>query len=214
MQDLWAGHRALLNEGISRYLDEGTYTSGQLIREQVEASEPAAYETAALACLAAAEAVGASAKAALPGAVAIAFMSQMALVYMSLDNSGGAPSLSTAWGMPRALNAGDAMFALAQESLLSAEDELTAEVRLQAAALLDTGTRQLVDALFSHHDEDPLARGQKALLPSAMALGGLLGGADVAPREKLEELGRAWIRLSPEELTRMLASSPSTWLES
>ncbi len=213
IQDIWAGHRELLREGVAHCVDDPRFTSGQLVREQIEASETADYETAAFACLLAAQAVGGSPEAALPGAVAIAYLSQMALVFMSLENSGGAASLSTAWGMPRSLNAGDAMFALAQESILAVPDELTAEVRLQATGILDAGSRDLVDALFSANGEgDPVAIGQTALLSSAMALGGLLGGADATGRERLAQLGRQWSALPAEELSRMLASDPAGWL--
>lgn len=214
MQDLWAGHRTLLHEAISSRLDDARFKSGELAREQIEASEPGSYDAAALACLAAAEAVGGSPDAALPGAVAIAFMSQMALVFTGLENSGGAASLSTAWGMPRSLNAGDAMFALAQSSLLSVSDELRAEVRLRATGILDLAAREMVDALFAANEDesDTVAIAQAALLPQAMALGALLGDGDEAACECLATLGRQWALLPAEDLTRSLSSDPGTWL--
>jgi len=213
MQDVWAGRREMLQGAIYRQMDATPFTCGQLVREQVEASDPAGYETAAFACLAAAEAAGGSAAAALPGALSMAFLSQMALVFVGLENSGGAASLSTAWGMPRALNAGDAMFALAHQSLLAAPDELTTEERLQATRILDSGSREIVEALFAANgDGDLAATGQRALLSPAMALGGLLGGADAGARERLEQLGHQWSLLPAEALSRQLASDPRRWL--
>jgi hypothetical protein len=213
MQDVWAGRREVLKDAIARSLEAIGFSHGQLVREQIEATAPGDYEAAALACLAAAEAAGGSAEAALPGAVSMAFLSQMGLVFMGLENSGGAASLSTAWGMPRSLNAGDAMFALAQESLLAAPEELTAEERLQATVILDGGSRDLVDALFGMSGEgDAGATGQRALLPAAMALGALLGGGDEKVRERLAELGREWSALSAEALSRELAGDPRGWL--
>jgi hypothetical protein len=211
MQDLWAGEREQIKQAVFQCIDDDRFKSGQLVREQLEASEPADYQTAALACVAASRAVGGSDEAALPGAVAIAYLSQMALVFMGLENSGGRASLSTAWGMPRSLNAGDAMFALAQESLLSVPDELTDEVRLHAAHILDEGTRALVEELFAS-DGDVVTLGQRALLPTAMALGGLLGGGDDARLERLAGLGHDWASLPDDELARMLASEPNNWL--
>ena len=122
-------------------------------------------------------------------------------------------SLSTAWGMPRSLNAGDAFFAMAQESVLAAPAELTAADRLQATRILDGGSRDLLDALFAANgNADPVAIGQRALLPAAMALGALLGGADAGASQRLAELGRAWATMEPEALSRQLASDPGRWL--
>ena len=213
MRDSVARHREMLQEGLSRCAKDLEPETGRLLREQLAASEPTGYEAAALACLSAAEAVGGTAAAALPGALSVAFLGQMGLVFAGLEDSGGAAGLSTAWAMPRALNAGDAMFALAQESILSAPNELTAADRLAAVALLDRGGRDLVDALYAAGEEgDGVVAGQRALLPVAFALGALLGGADVQGRERLAQLGRAWSSLPENELSRNLAGDAAGWL--
>jgi hypothetical protein len=212
MQDVWAGRREQLSEAIARSLDTIEFSHGQLVREQIEAAALADYEMAALACLSAAEAVGSKSDTEVRGAMSIALMSQMGLVFAGLENSGGAASLSTAWGMPRALNAGDAMFVLAQDALLSMPDEITADVRLQAIVLLDVGARALVDSLFAAGDGDPASTVQRALLASSMALGGLLGGADAQSVARLGQLGREWSRLPADQLSRHLASDPAGWL--
>lgn len=215
MQDLWAGHRELLMDGIQRQIDDATFSSGQLVREQVEASGETGYQASALACLAAAEAVGGTANAALPAAVAVAYVAQMATVFTGLENSGGAPSLSTAWGMPRSLNAGDAMFALAQESLLAEGEEITAEVRLRATSVLDAATRELMEVLIAAtmtDEEDLQLLTQRVLLPSAMALGGLLAGGDEDKTAMLERLGQEWSQLEADDLWRKLAGAPEEWL--
>ena len=213
MQDVWAGRRELLRNAIARSLESVDFSHGQLIREQIEAVDAAEYETAALACLAAAEAAGGSADSAVSGARAIALLSQMGLVFTSLDNSGGSASLSTAWGMPRSLNAGDALFALAQASLLSGPDELTTAKRLQATVILDEGTRALVDALLALGEKnDAATMSQRALLPAAMTLGGLLGGADENARDRLSMLGQEWSLLPAKDLSRRLAGDPDRWL--
>jgi hypothetical protein len=213
MQDVWAGRRELLRDAIARRLEALEFSHGQLVREQIEAAAAEDYETAALACLAAAEAVGGLPDAAISGATALALLAQMGLVFTGLENSGGAASLSTAWGMPRSLNAGDAMFALAQMSLLSGRDEMTAAKRLQATAILDGGSRALVEALVTTgRQEDAAATSQRALLPAALSLGGLLGGADDTTRERLKSLGQEWSALPAEELSRRLAGDPRGWL--
>ena len=214
MRDAKSRHREMLHEGLSRYLDGMTGGSSELVRAQVAASEPGEYETAPLACLAAAEAVGGSAAQALPGAVSLALLAQMGLVFTGLENSGGAASLSTPWGMPRALNAGDAMFALAQESVLSASTGLTAEERLAAVALLDDGGREVVRALHDAGEGDTaVTAAQRALLATALGLGGLMGGGGVPAGERLAQLGREWSDLPEEELTRILANDPRGWME-
>ena len=213
MHDIWAAHRELLNQGITGCLDDTEFGSGQLVREQIEASEGSGYQTAALACMAASQAAGGSPNAALPGAVAIAYMSQMAIVFTGLENAGGASSLSTAWGMPRSLNAGDAMFALAQKSLLDSPDDLPAEVLLQSTAILDTASRVLVDALLARRtDSDANDLSQRSLLPAALALGALFGGRDTSRSDRLFTLGREWSTLPEDDLQRMLASDPAGWL--
>ena len=213
MQDIWASRREMLRDALSARLEGERFASAQLVREQVEASDPGDYEAAAFACLAAAEAAGGSAEDALPGAVAMALLSQMAMVFTGLENSGGAASISTAWGMPRSLNAGDAFFSMAQESVLSAPVELRAADRLQATRILDAGSRALIEALFTANGSlDPAATGQRALLPAAMALGSLLGGGDAGVRDRLTSLGRSWAQLPPDDLARNLAGDPRRWL--
>jgi geranylgeranyl diphosphate synthase type I len=214
MQHIWAGRREQLSEAIGRSLDTLHFSHGQLVREQIEAADPAGYEVAAMACLSAAEAAGGSVDAALPGAVALALISEMGFTFRGLENSGGAASLSTAWGMPRALNAGDSMFALAQDALLSIPDEVTAEARLQATMVFDRGVRALIESMFDAGGGAPASNCQRSLLPAAMALGGLLAGADLHRVKRLEQLGREWSALPEDELARQLASDPSGWLAS
>ena len=212
MQDVWAGRREALRNALALSLDALEFQYGELVREQVEASPSSDFETPALACLAAAEAAGGTAEAAMPAAVSLAFLAQMTLVFARLENTGGAASLSTAWGMPRALNAGDAMFALAQDTLLSAPDELTAEQRMEATRMLDKGARALVDALLDCPEAEVAVVGQRTLLATALGLGGLFGGASHEVRERLEGLGREWSMLPADELSRRLAGGPRSWL--
>jgi hypothetical protein len=105
------------------------------------------------------------------------------------------------------------MFALAQACLFSGRDELTAAKRLQATRILDEGTRALVEALFALGEQDDApATSQRALLPAAMSLGALLGGADETLRQRLASLGGAWSQLPAEELSQHLAGDPRRWL--
>lgn len=215
MRDPWARHRELLQAGIARCLDDADsrLTNHQLVREQMEAADPAEYESASLICLAAAEAVGSPPEAAVSGAVSLAFLSQMAVVFTRLENAGGAPSLSTAWGMPRALNAGDAYFALAQECLLSGMEEIPFEDRFAATGLLDRGGRALLNYLQEKAiDGSSIASSQRALFPAALSIGALLGGADAGRRQGMAGLGDKWAEMPEDELTRALASDPAGWL--
>jgi hypothetical protein len=207
-----AHQRELLQEAIAGFLAALPPGSGELVRAQFEATDPSDYDAAALACLSAAEAVDASPIAAREGAVAMALLAQMGLLFSGLEADSLAPSLSTAWGMPRTLNAGDAMFALAQDTILDARSELTPANRLTAASLIDQGGRDLIDALHDAGGRESGSFGWRALLPAALALGALLGGADAGLRERFAELGRTWRVQPEEELARNLAGDPRRWL--
>ena len=206
MQDSWASHRTLLEGAINRALSDLRFGHGELAREQVSASDPAEYETAALVCLRATEAIAGSPDAALAAATALALVSQMGLVFTSLESQNGAASLSTAWGMPRALNAGDALFASAQRVLLSAGLEVTADQRLVAVRLLDEAARSFLDAIHAAGKApDLLAISQRALLPSAVRLAALFGGASDGIKGRLEELAAGWSALPEEEMAAALS---------
>jgi hypothetical protein len=110
--------------------------------------------------------------------------------------------------MPRSLNAGDAFFAAAQDAVLTSET--TAPLRLEMVRILDEATRDFLDALLADGgDGGTNVAGQRALLPGALELGALLGGADRLTQTRLRDLGLSWKELPEDELARALAGNLS-----
>ena len=216
--DPWAPYRALLGEAVRRAIGDERLNHAELVRQQVEADE-GADDLAALLCLRLADAVCGNPEAALPPATALSLLSQMARVFLGLESQGGAASLSTAWGMPRVLNAGDAFYARAQEAMLASRDELTAAKRLLAVDTLDVTVRDYAEALNSASGPDQLAVGQKALVPGAATLAGVYVGADDDTMkslrdfaESLQEIDAAGIEAGLAELTKTLGAKPGSAL--
>lgn len=204
MQDAWTRYRSSLQSALQHSLEANPFSHGDLLREQTEAAPPADYELAALVCLRVCESLGGDEDAALPAAASLALIAQMGLVFGGLESQGGSASLSTAWGMPRALNAGDGFFVAAQGAILAAED-LGPDRGLAAVALLDTATHAYVEAVHAASaGDDALELGQRALLPAAASLGWLYAGAEEGVRENLTRLAEGWASLSPSELATRL----------
>jgi geranylgeranyl pyrophosphate synthase len=208
----------MLSEAVRHAIDAVRFSHAELLREQIEAGG-LEDDLAALLCLRLAEAAGAKPEAALRPATSLALLSQMARLFLSLEARGGAASLSTAWGMPRALNAGDAFYALAQEALLAPDDEVTPAQRLRAVDVLNGASRRLAEALHGAPEGKQLEAGQQALCVAAASLAGIYADADEATSTKMK--GFAESLLSPgnggleaglAELTKALgaARGPAT----
>lgn len=200
--DPWSAYRSLLRNALDSAVDEIEFSHGELVREQVGAAVADESELPGLLCLRVAEAVAGNASAALPAATALALLTEMSRVLLSLDT---APGLSTAWGMPRALNAGDAFFAAAQHALLSGSDEMTAERRLAAVRVLDGACRDLLEALYAAAVTGDRPRPVRSLYSAAVALGAISAGATNSTLSSLEELAPRLSDAAPAELERLLA---------
>jgi geranylgeranyl diphosphate synthase type I len=135
---------------------------------------------------------------ALPAAAAVELVHNFSLVHDDIqDNSPtrrGRPTAWTKWGIPMAINIGDALFAMAGEAILDLRPAYPADLVLEAAALLNDTclelTRgQFLDMSFEQRtdltDEDywPMVAGKTAaLLSTCCRIGAILGGAD-RPRQ-------------------------------
>jgi len=163
----------------------------------------------ALAC-AAAEAVGASAEAALPLAAAVELVHTYSLVHDDLpcmdddDLRRGRPTVHVAYGEATAVLAGDALLTLAFAVLAGEPGARDAERRLAALRELGAaaGSRGLVGGQVDDLDFEPRgadaaqvesvhARKSAALIAASIAGGAWLGGADAARVERLRRFGRA-----------------------
>jgi hypothetical protein len=200
--DPWSAYRSLLHHALDSALDEIGFSHGELVREQVGAAVAEESELPALLCLRVAEAVGGDASAALPAATALALLTEMSRVLLSLDS---APSLSTAWGMPRALNAGDAFFAAAQDALLSTSEEITAERQIAAVRILDAACRDFLEALSASAEAADSPKPVRTLYPAAVALGAIVGGASDSTLSGLGRIAPQLNDAAPAELERLLA---------
>lgn len=152
-----------------------------------------------------AEAAGAPGRVAVPGAVAVELVHAFSLLHddiMDGDTSRrGRPTVWKSYGTGPAVLAGDALFALAVETLAMAPAGPQA-VRLLSVALQDLVRGQADDLLFTTRpwtgpervrpDEYRTMAEHKtgALLGCAAALGALLGGAPPATVAALDRAGR------------------------
>jgi len=159
---------------------------------------------------AAAEAVGSPVEAALPVAAAVELVHTYSLVHDDLpcmdddEERRGRPTVHVAFGEATAVLAGDALLALAFETLAGAGDAPDDERRLAALRelALAAGSRALVggqvdDLLFDAARADAASvesiheRKSAALITASIVGGACLGGADAELVARLRRFGRA-----------------------
>jgi hypothetical protein len=131
------------------------------------------------------EAFGGDPEAAVPVAAAVELFHRATLLHDELREWIDAPPAQSAivrWGVGQALNAGDAMSALAFELLV--RDVSDAPRRLQVATLI-------AGAVMNTIESRTAARPTGALVAAAMESGAILGGASEAARRAFYRAGRA-----------------------
>ena len=143
---------------------------------------------------------------ALPAAAAVELVHNFSLVHDDIqDNSPKRRGRDTAWvkwGVPMAINVGDALFVLSNQAIIDLKENYPAETVVKAAEILhDTClnlTRgQFLDMSFEDRtdltvdDYWPMIAGKTAALLSASChLGALLGGADEAQQDSYRSFGQ------------------------
>lgn len=152
-----------------------------------------------------AAACGGDWKAALPAAAAVELLHNFSLIHDDVEDEShlrrGRPTLWSRWGTAMAINAGDAMFSLANLALLRLSTTTSLEVALQAAAILQqtclhlTGGQHL-DLAYEDSRELPLdkywpmvAGKTAALLAASTELGALVAGASPEKRKAFHRFG-------------------------
>lgn len=223
--DPFAAYRPIVLAELRRIIDASAYSHAALLREQLATLAAAEAPSSgppdllpSCLCLLAAEALGGSPDAALPAAAALALLSSMGRVFSEIaserDGPRAASRLEAAWGLPRALNAGDGFFALAQSALLDAAGA-DADRTLQAVDLLETASRSYSDDLNATLDA-PSARGQRdrrpspTLLSAGASLGALYAGADGDVVDALGRFGRSMAMAAPDVTLLDRVSLPSS----
>lgn len=149
---------------------------------------------------------------AMPAAVGIEFLHNFTLIHDDIEDRSevrhGRPTLWKTWGIAQAINAGDALFSIAQLALLGLAETCGEKIVLQAALefnqmCLRLTSGQYLDMAFetrdavSLEDYEAMIRGKTAALISYSAwVGGLCAGAEenklVLLREFGENLGLAF----------------------
>jgi geranylgeranyl diphosphate synthase, type I len=137
---------------------------------------------------------GADWRSALPAAAAVELVHNFSLVHDDIqDNSDkrrGRPTTWVKWGMPMAINVGDALFVMSTQAMMDLKENYGPETIVRAAEILHNTCLELTRGQFldmSYEErtdlgvEDywPMIAGKTAALLSACChIGALLGGAD------------------------------------
>jgi geranylgeranyl diphosphate synthase type I len=159
-------------------------------------------------CLLACEAVGGDVGKALPLAAALEFVHNFSLIHDDVQDRDtkrhGRDTVWSLWGEPQAINAGDALLAIAHLSLAeSIEAGLSAQTAVRAASLLSERTLEMVEGQVMDIEFESrldvsleeyvamISRKTGALFDASLGLGALAGGASLSDVEALGRCGRA-----------------------
>lgn len=142
---------------------------------------------------------------ALPAAAAVELVHNFSLVHDDIqDNSEkrrGRPTTWVKWGMPMAINAGDALFVISNQAIVDLKENYPAEVVVQAAEILHSTCLELTRGQFldmSYEERTdlgvddywPMVAGKTAALLSACChIGALVGRADDSKQEAYRSFG-------------------------
>ena len=159
-----------------------------------------------LLCLLACEACGCDWEQALPAGAAIEFMHNFSLIHDDIEDQDetrrGRPTVWALWGQAQGINAGDALFALAQLALLRLTGRDVAAATVVAATHLFNRTclaltgGQYLDIGFESRDGVPISEylamvegKTAALIACACEMGALIAAAPEPRREGLRSFG-------------------------
>lgn len=195
VEGAYAGHYGMLRYHmgwVDHQMQPAAVNSGKRIRP--------------VACLLACEAVGGAAQAALPVAAAVELLHNFSLIHDDVEDKSPTrrhrPTVWAQWGVPQAVNAGDAMFTLARLALHGLGSQpISPALAMDACMIFDRACLRLTEGQYldmsfeSRLDvtvDEYLAMIEgktAALLSASLELGALVGGADQATRRRLAEFG-------------------------
>ena len=152
------------------------------------------------------EAAGGAWRQAVPAAAGVELLHNFSLIHDDIEDNGtlrrGRPTVWTRWGVPLALNGGDALFSLAHLAVLELYPRVNAETTLQAARILQQTALHLtqgqhLDITYETREDVSIdaywqmVEGKTAALLSACTeIGALLSGATDTTRKAYREFGR------------------------
>lgn len=142
----------------------------------------------------------------IPAATAVELIHNFSLIHDDIEDNShlrrGRPTLWTKWGIPLAINTGDAMFTLAHMALLDIEKNLNPRTTLEAVSILQTTCLLLTQGQhldISYEDKQvlpvdsywPMILGKTAALISACTeIGALIANVDDFTRNAYRRFGR------------------------
>ena len=158
-------------------------------------------------CLLACQACEGDWERALPAAAAVELLHNFSLIHDDIEDQDrtrrGRPTVWSIWGVPQAVNAGDALYTLAHLALLRLADRGVAPATVVTAMrLFDRTCLQLTEGQFldiGFEDRDGVSPAEylhmvagktAALLACSCELGALAAQAPVARQERLRDFGR------------------------
>jgi geranylgeranyl diphosphate synthase type I len=152
-------------------------------------------------------ACGANWQPALPAAAAVELVHNFSLVHDDIqDNSDkrrGRTTVWVKWGMPMAINVGDALFVMSNQAIMDLARDYPAETVVRAATILHDTCLELTRGQYLDmsyegrkdlgiEDYWPMISGKTAaLLAACTSIGALLGGADEATVETYRSFGHS-----------------------
>jgi geranylgeranyl diphosphate synthase type I len=154
-------------------------------------------------CLLACEAAGGDWQKAVPAAAAVELVHSFSLVHDDIQDGDRErhhrPAVWTVWGQAQAINAGDALLALARLALASLDDP---ELHTRCARCVDEATLEMVEGQtldLEYESRDDVsaeeylamsARKTGALFGCALQVGAMVGGAGDEQPDEFGRLGR------------------------
>ncbi|HLQ36104.1 MAG TPA: polyprenyl synthetase family protein [Chloroflexota bacterium] len=103
-------------------------------------------------CLLVCEALGGPWQKALPAAASIELIHNFSLIHDDIQDGDrlrrGRPTLWTQWGVPQAINAGDAMFCLATLTLAELRPQFEDELVVEVMSVLQEATREMIEGQY------------------------------------------------------------------
>ena len=143
---------------------------------------------------------------ALPAAAGVELVHNFSLIHDDIEDNSplrrGRPTVWQKWGIPQAINAGDAMFTLAHLALLKLASTTSPETALEAASILQATCLHLTEGQYldlsyeARGDLDleaywPMVSGKTAaLLSTCTRLGSLAAGAPLDRQQAYGDFGR------------------------
>ncbi len=150
-------------------------------------------------------AAGGEWKEALPAAAAVELIHNFSLIHDDIEDNSplrrGRPTVWKLWGLAHGINAGDAMFALANLAILRLGETTSVKITLEAARILLATCLQLTEGQFLDISYEgrtdlnvqsywPMVAGKTAaLLAACTELGALIAGAEKSVREAFRQFG-------------------------